>query len=327
MDFKFIIDKNYLLLKMISNRNNIQELNQWKNNVVANILDKNIIEIIEDKKECIEEYFMSGEFKQFLLENNLDSKIKQIVENDLFNKYYNEAIDYLNSIQDKWLSKKDEINNWLKETIKINPSKESITVYITHPRLNAGKCVDQKCIFWGHYKGIDDVGYNITYLCHENLHALLPNDNCMPPAMKLYHDKSKVISNQEHWKLLNSSIENYYMIYEFEFDIIHTVIELISDNELYTILSGDSKYKEGHNNPDYSLVKYKELILPYWFEYLGLSKEEIKLRIPNFIDKKGLELKNEDKLNIESFINFLINNTYIRSKFEVPDLVFKKMVK
>lgn len=207
-------------------------------------------------------------------------------------------------------------------------SQKSICVYVSHPKLNTGKCVHQKYIFWGHWKGINDVNYNITYLCHENLHGLLPNENCMPLAMKLYYDKDKNLSNQEQWDILNSSIEDYYKIFDFEFNIIHTVIELISDNELYTILSGNTKYKEGHNHLNYSLVKYKELILPYWFEYLGLSSLEIKERNSDInVNKNDGLLEKNDKLSIENFINFLINNAKIRSKLAVPNLILKNLKK
>ena len=51
MKFKFIIDKNYLLLKMISNRNNSKELEQWKSNEVVNLLNVEILREIEQKKK------------------------------------------------------------------------------------------------------------------------------------------------------------------------------------------------------------------------------------------------------------------------------------
>lgn len=112
---------------------------------------------------------------------------------------------------------------------------------------------------------------------------------------------------------------------EFEFDMINAVIELISDNELYTILSKESKYKEGHNNPDFSLVKYKKLIFPYWFAYLGLSSREIHERVPEFNDENIELIPKENIIDIEKFIEFLINNADIRSKLEVPDLPSSKL--
>lgn len=41
-------------------------------------------------------------------------------------------------------------------------------------------------------------------------------------------------------------------------NIIHALIELATDNELYTILSNESKYNEGHPN----LKSYKEVLYP-----------------------------------------------------------------
>lgn len=205
--------------------------------------------------------------------------------------------------------------------------KFSIYIYISHPELNVGKCVNQKYVFWGHWKGIDDINYNITYLCHETLHILLPNKDYMPMAMGLYYNKDDKVSAQDHWNTLNSIIADYYKIFDFEFDVIHTVIELISDNELYTILSETSKYNEGHDSSVYSLATYKSLILPYWFEYLNLSPLEKKERKPNFISINHLSLKAVDKLNINNFIRFLINNQYIRSKLEIQNLVYKNVIK
>lgn len=321
MDFQFILDKYYLLLKMIDNKNNIEELEQWKNNVLINMLDTKVIEEIENEKGTIEEYFICGDFEQLILNNNLDLKLNRIMEDDMFLKYYNKTLEYMNTIQNYWSINKNRIIDWLKDTIKLNPFKESINVYVIHPNLNTGKCVEQNFIFWGHYKGITDPNYNVVYLCHEYLHAILPNYNCMPPAMSLLYGKSASISYQEQWKLLNSSIENYDKIYQFEADIIHTVIELISDNELYTVLSGSSKYSLGHHMEDDSLLEYKELILPYWFQYMGMSSVDMKKRVPNFKSENKEILKESDKLNIENFINFLINNSYLRNKLKVPELI------
>lgn len=321
MNFRFIIDKKYLLLKLIENKSNIQEIEEWKKRVILKILDIDIINEIE--KESIEEYFVSGRFDQLLKDNDLD--INKFMEDELFLKYYEETLEYLNKVQNGWLKEESKITKWLKKVIKINLLDEPIDVYISHPNLNTGKCVDQKYIFWGHYKGVSDVNYNIVYLCHENLHALLPNEECMPPAMSLYYKRDDNLSSQERWDKLNNLIDDYYKIFEFEFDIIHSIIELISDNELYTILSGKTKYNLGHNHTDYSLVKYKELIFPYWFEYLGLTLEEIEKRTSTLVNKKDIELKENDKVSIESFIKFFINNTYIRKEFKVPELVYKNI--
>ena len=69
------------------------------------------------------------------------------MKDSVFCRYYKESIEYLNLIQKKWLKVKDRINKWLKETIKMKLSEKIIDVYISHPKLNTGKCVDQKYIF------------------------------------------------------------------------------------------------------------------------------------------------------------------------------------
>lgn len=319
MDFRFILDKHYLLMKMIENKSNIDELNSWKCDILSNLLGREVIEEIEDNNSSIEEYFVSG--KSILSDDSLDLKVSKAMKTEIFIKYYKECLDYLNLVKFAWENISTKINDWFKKVVKLNVSKRMINVYISHPKLNTGKCVNQSSIFWGHWRGLEDINYNIVYLCHECLHALLPSSVCMPEGMKLYYDKEENVSAQEHWKNLNSLIKDYYKIFDFEFDVIHTVIELISDNELYTILSGVSKYEEGHNDSQYSLTRYKKLILPYWFLYLGLSSEDISLRIPDFTysdDVKGSIFN-----SIESFISFLIDSQ-IRRQLDVPELIYDK---
>lgn len=319
MIFEFIIDRKYLLLKLISNRNNLDDIEKWKESEVTSLLGGDIISYIETRKETVEEIFIRGEFEEYLLKNNLDSKFLILMECSLFQKYYQETLDYSYFIKEKWDSIKDKINAWLESKVKLSLFYNPINVFISHPKLNVGKCVDQRNIFWGHFKGLKDVNYNIIYLCHENLHALLPNEKCMPKAMKLYYDRDSSLNAQDYWKLLNESIPDYYKMFDFEFDVIHTVIEFISDNELYTILSGESKYDMGHKSENCSLVQYKELIKPYWFLYLGLSEDEINKR-NSFSSLYNIELSEESMLSIESFIDFLINNQDIRKKIGIKDL-------
>lgn len=316
MDFKFYVDAKYLLLKMISNRGNLLELEQWKKSVVSNLLDKTTIEEIEKNKETIEEFFMNPFFKEFVKQNDLDSKMNLFLQNTLFCKYYNETLNYKNLMEESWQKEKEKIKRWLREKIKLNTFKDTTNVFVTHPYLNMGKCVNQETIFFGHWKGLKDINYNLTYLCHEELHRLLPNENYMPPAMKLYYTNDKKISNQTLWKMLNKTIEDYSKIYDFEFDIIHAVIELITDNELYTLLNNTSKYEEGHKH----LVQYKKWILPYWFYYLGLSSMEIQKRTFNSNVKECIELEKNDTETIENFIQFLIEKSDIREKVGIPNL-------
>ncbi len=320
MQFKFILDQNYILLKMINNRDKILELEEWKARVVSNIFNKEIVEEIENQKDRINEYFLRDDFKKVVEKYDLDLKIDKLKQDQLFNKYYEETLNYLNFLQREWSQKENKIVNWLEKTIKVTLTKKEIFVYVSHPMLNTGMCLDEKYIFWGHWLGLKDINYNITYLVHEALHIILPNENYRPLAMKLYHDKPDFLSNQEYWKILNNSIKDYDKILDFEYNIVHTVIELISDNELYTLLSSSSKYQVGHKYPSYSLVEYKECLLPYWFSYLNLSSQEIKRRVPNFTFQNDELLKEMDKQSIGNFINFLINNEQIRNIFSIPEI-------
>ena len=46
--------------------------------------------------------------------------------------------------------------------------------------------------------------------------------------------------------------------------------------------------------------------------------------MPNFINKKERLLEKNAKLTINDFINFLINDSFIRSRVEGQDLINKK---
>ena len=45
MIFEFIIDRKYLLLKLISNRNNLDDIEKWKESEVTSLLGGDVINI------------------------------------------------------------------------------------------------------------------------------------------------------------------------------------------------------------------------------------------------------------------------------------------
>ena len=99
-------------------------------------------------------------------------------------------------------------------------------------------------------------------------------------------------------------------------NIIHALIELATDNELYTILRMNQKYNEGHPN----LKSYKEVLYPAWFNYLKLNNEVIIKRIPKIGQNKYLfdELNKLKEINQSANIFELVDlciNRYI-SKME-----------
>lgn len=312
MNLEFIVNENYILLKMLCNVNDYTVLNNWR----KDIIDKDVLNtLINDVNGKVEEYYSRGYFDNFIKRNNIEKVIDKIKEDNLFKKYYQKAINYMENIKVYWLDNKDKINEYLKNIIKLELDTKAIKVYITHPHLNAGICVDNKNIFFGHLNGLKDINYNIVYLCHEYLHLLLPNKKCNTPAMKMYYDKAPNGFNKEHWNYLLTNIDNYYENFDYEEKIIHSIIELISDNELYTRLSGESKYSLGHNDPNYSLVNYKNILLSYWFKYIKLNKDEIMLRKENYIDN-NITLDNSI-IDINLFINYILSNNFIREKLNI----------
>ena len=169
MDFNFILEKKYLLLKMIFNQSKFEDLIKWKNEFKIS----KTLKTIEELPVYEEIYFKSPHFEEFIEDNNLSEEMNKLMETETYKKYYDETRDYLNNIEGNWKENKNFINNWLEKTLKIDFPKEKIPVYTSHPNLNTGVCVDEKYIFWGHYRGIDDPHYNNIYLCHEMLQFLL----------------------------------------------------------------------------------------------------------------------------------------------------------
>lgn len=89
-------------------------------------------------------------------------------------------------------------------------------------------------------------------------------------------------------------------------DIVDVVIELAIKNELYTELTGKSKYREGNEK----LRSLKNAIYPYWLMYLGADKKEMldymmRDSIAFDLDKYTIE-KELKKIDLLDFIRFCI---------------------
>jgi len=86
--------------------------------------------------------------------------------------------------------------------------------------------------------------------------------------------------------------------------IKHTIIELISDYELYSLLKSKSTLNEGHTY----LNEYRRFIYPYWLMYIGLDDNQIKQRMERdsveFSELIDLEKVDISKMNIQQFIDF-----------------------
>ena len=202
----------------------------------------------------------------FLLDKDIIKMINEFKETDEFRKLYDETNNYLINVK-KYLNKnKAIINNYLKKVLKIDFDIKP-KVYITHPNTCGGFTFDNN-IVWGHYKGIEEPCYNIVYLVHEGMHCLLPFE-----------------SNE-------SNDESY---------IKHSIIELISDYELYSLLKGESTINEGHPY----LTDYRNFLYPYWLKYIGLNEDQLKERLDKDNIDKYVSVEDDlSNMNIKEFINY-----------------------
>lgn len=91
-------------------------------------------------------------------------------------------------------------------------------------------------------------------------------------------------------------------------EMVSAIIDLLVSNEIYTRISGYSKYEEGLKK----LRLLKRQLYPYWLMYMGADKEELvsymmRDRIPFDIDKYPVE-KGLRKIDLFGFIDFCCNN-------------------
>lgn len=93
-----------------------------------------------------------------------------------------------------------------------------------------------------------------------------------------------------------------------EREIVDTITELVTTNELYTAISKEPKYILGKK----SLRETKIKIYPYWLMYLGVKKEDFEkymVRDNIYFNVNDYSYEEELKnLDIYTFINFVIRN-------------------
>lgn len=212
----------------------------------------------------------------FLLDEDIKKLIKSFKETVEFKQLYKETEIYLDNVKKSWEENESSINQYLKRILKIDYNIK-LMAYISHPNNYEGYSFDNDKIAWGHYIGINNQNYNLTYLVHEGLHCLLP-----------FEDSDTEIS---------SSIK-------------HAIIELIADYELYSSLSGKSTLKEGHQE----LQDFRMFIYPYWLKYIDLDDYQIIQRLERdsidlsvFHNIENIDLSH---MNIQEFIDFC-NKTYL----------------
>ena len=91
-------------------------------------------------------------------------------------------------------------------------------------------------------------------------------------------------------------------------EIVTAILDLLVTNELYTRITGISKYSLGYRK----LRLLRRQLYPYWLMYLGCDKEELvsymmRDQIAFDIDKYTIE-RGLRKVNIYDFIDFCCRN-------------------
>ena len=112
---------------------------------------------------------------------------------------------------------------------------KTVTVLLTHPKLNNGiNFPKSNIIGFGHIE--EWPNYASVYFCHELMHILTDG------------------------KYKNG-------------DVVHAIIELMTDNELRARL--DKRLKKGFNIGHLGLRDLRKKIYPHWQEYLRRKKKNI----------------------------------------------------
>jgi len=185
----------------------------------------------------------------------LEKIYQEITKSKEFKRLLLETEKYKIFVEKQWKENEKFVLDYFKNVLHLKIPDYSITVYIFHPKSHHGQA-NNKHILWGHSE--DWKNYTTVYLAHEILHII----TC---------GKFK------------------------DFETMHILIELSTDNELRIRLNKNGRYftsKKSSAKMPLFLKKLWELekeIIPYWKEYLKNQKgrsiidleKEIKGKIKN----------------------------------------------
>jgi len=164
---------------------------------------------------------------------------KDITNSKEFKQLFSETEKYKIFVERQWNKNKNFVLSYFKNDLGLKIPNYTITIYIFHPKSHNGYADCQtKSILWGHPENWKN--YTTVYLAHELLHILT-------------------------YKKLK------------DFDVMHALIELATDNELRIRLNKKGKYfipKQKKKMPLHikKLFDLERKIYPYWKEYLKNRK-------------------------------------------------------
>lgn len=202
-----------------------------------------------------------------------DDTIYNMVETSLiFKKIKKETSSYRYTLLQIWDENKKKYMRHLDNILRYNV-RDSYKICVVHPNLD-----------------VIETDFNTNIITIGKRISMRDKDNFL--TYLVY----KIIKND-----LNSIKTN-------ERDFVDAVAELALTNELYTRVTGESKYSLGKKN----LRNIKEKIYPYWLMYLGVKETDFQkymIRDNIFFNVNDYEYdKHLSYLDLTSFISFLIRS-------------------
>lgn len=262
MKFEFKINKYYLVGHTVSSP--IKPFSEWsklekklwqkyKNESVYYLLNPQHINWTLEQMQIS---FLYNKIESVFKKEakKLENIYKEIFKSNEFKRLYRETKKYLDFVENQWIKNEKEVCKILQELSGFKLPNKTITVFLTHPKLRNGRNFPEyNAIGWGHKE--DWENYSTVYITHELMHILTLE-----------------------------RIEN--------FNVMHALIELMTDNELRIRLNRKGVYfKEGKFDVGHQFLRTLEKrIMLFWKIYLEKKNKNIfefekeiirKLRIKN----------------------------------------------
>lgn len=216
-----------------------------------------------------------------------DTIYNLMLESDYYPIFKRESEKHRVYLMKTWDKYKRRINTFMKETIRI-PMTEEFDVFVTHPMLDV-----------------------VSYIPKANKYAFVwgrHNDN---------ESDVKTVIDLVHF-VLRAKLGDFRKEYR---DIVDAVLELAITNELYTRLSGKSRYLDGNSK----LKALKRKLYPYWLMYLGADKEDLvkyMRRDSIAFDINCYTVEAElKKVDLYDFIDFCIKNRKYISRISEKEVI------
>jgi len=285
IDFNFKVDKRFLAFVIL--------VSKTKDTALANKMNAIYTTVTKDIEYQKQYNFLLNDslslskdnFANFieLIYSDKFTILDFITNNEIFDQIFQETLQYKLRILNKWETAKTHVTKELLNILKLKKLDiPIIDVYYVHPTLNFAHCVESEYIIYGCTHGLKNHHYDNSTLIHELLHTI--------------------------FKLDDSKYKNNY-------DMVHAIIELIADNELYQRLSTSKYSLNGHG----SLNKYRKHIKPLFVEYLLDPNINIYDFITNCLNNKLLNRK----ILIETFNERIVES--LKSINDVDTLKIKKI--